>query len=208
MIKNLAIAWGDKVRSGSRNISKYATAINCACRPVRNIGILTIVTMMSFLVLGGSPYAQEKCSARVTAILNDPEANKPPEYTGTWDAYECSSCQGVRVDLREYKFNITQKNGKVGIVRDLDELNYRPVKLNGRVFSARASNSDTEGGVTRMNIEFSEDGSKFKGTVNYDFIMPGKRLIFGTLSDKDAIAKRRKLAEKRRNLSGRAVTLA
>ena len=125
MTKNFAMIWGDIVQLASRNISENSTAINCAYRPVRNIGILTIVTMMSLLVMAGSAYAQEKCSARVTAILNDPEANKPPEYSGIWDAYECSSCKGVQVDLREYKFNIKHKNGKVGIVRDLDELNYR-----------------------------------------------------------------------------------
>ena len=80
-----AMSWSKKFHQIPWNVSRYLTAAFSAGRPMKAIGILTYSIVIGLLV-GLPAYAQEKCSAKVAAILNDPEANKPPQYSGTWEA--------------------------------------------------------------------------------------------------------------------------
>ena len=194
------LSWGKKFHPAPWNISRYLTASFSAGRPMKAIGILTYSIVIGLLV-GLPAYAQEKCSAQVIAILNDPEANKPPQYSGTWEAYECTSCKGVREDLQEYKFEIEHEKGNITLTRDLHDLTFGPGQLKGRNFSARDS-------VVTLNIEFSEGGTEFEGTITYSTRHPGTLMVFGKLSDEEVSAKRRQLAEKRRGLSNRAANLS
>ncbi len=200
MTLTLAMNWGNKFHPTPPIISINSKAATSAERFMRIIGIL-LIPIVTTLLTGVPVYAQETCSAKIAAILNDPEANMPPQYSGSWEAYECSSCKGVRVDLAEYNIDIEHKNGSITLARDLHNLTFGPVKLNGRKVSARD-------GVATLSIEFSDDGTKFKGTIHYTTRVPGTLNVFGKLSDEEAGAKRRQLSKKRRNISSRALTLA
>ena len=200
MTLDLAPDWRDRFYPAPWTLGKISAVASSAGKPMRAVGVLAI-SIVTSLFMAAPAYAQASCSARVTAILNDSEANRPPNFSGIWEAYECSSCEGVRVDLREYNFEIEHKSGKVKLFRDLHETTFGPIKLNGRMISSRS-------GLVKLDIEFSQDGTKFEGSITYSNRIPGRLMIFGKLSDKEASAKRRQLSEKRRNLSNRALTLA